>query len=110
MENRDKCAIVDRYVEAFATNDLGIIRDIYAAGATVAPNDTYNNLNWGSNHAGGAMFSKGDGSVEFVSESVSMDVFMAAGSRNSGEPPYQSRCRRCSKSARFITRSRAARC
>lgn len=35
MENRDKCAIVDRYVEAFATNDLGIIRDIYAAGATV---------------------------------------------------------------------------
>jgi steroid delta-isomerase len=35
MDSREKRAIVDRYVEAFATNDLGIIRDIYAAEATV---------------------------------------------------------------------------
>ena len=35
MENSEKCAVVDRYVEAFATGDLGIIRDIYAAGARV---------------------------------------------------------------------------
>lgn len=46
----------------------------------------YNNMNWGSNHPGGAMFSKGDGSVEFVAETIAMDVFMATGSRNSGEP------------------------
>ena len=65
---------------------INISKQEIAAGATVATNDTYNNMNWGSNHAGGAMFSKGDGSVEFVSESVSMDVFMAAGSRDSGEP------------------------
>ncbi len=35
MENSEKRAIVDRYVEAFATGDLGIIRDIYAADARV---------------------------------------------------------------------------
>ena len=35
MESREKCAIVDRYVEAFATGDLEIIRDIYAADARV---------------------------------------------------------------------------
>ena len=35
MENSEKCAIVDRYVEAFANGDLGIIREIYADDATV---------------------------------------------------------------------------
>lgn len=35
MENSEKSAVVDRYVEAFATGDLGIIRDIYAADARV---------------------------------------------------------------------------
>jgi len=54
--------------------------------AAIATNDTYNNLNWGSNHPGGCHFSMGDGSVRFVNETISMDLFMAAGSRNSGEP------------------------
>ena len=44
-----------------------------------------NNLNWGSNHPGGTHFLMADGSVSFVQESISMDVFMAAGSRNGGE-------------------------
>ena len=51
----------------------------------IATNDTYNNMNWGSNHPGGCYFSMGDGSVRFVPETIDMDVFMAAGSRNSGD-------------------------
>jgi len=51
----------------------------------IATNDTYNNMNWGSNHPGGCHFSMGDGSVRFVPETIDMDVFMAAGSRNSGD-------------------------
>ncbi|MBN7798887.1 nuclear transport factor 2 family protein [Parahaliea mediterranea] len=35
MESQDKLAIVDRYVEAFANNDLGIIRELFADDATV---------------------------------------------------------------------------
>jgi len=54
--------------------------------AAIATNDTYNNMNWGSNHPGGCHFSLGDGSVRFVNEAISMDLFMAAGSRASGEP------------------------
>lgn len=54
--------------------------------SAIATNDTYNNMNWGSNHPGGCHFSMGDGSVRFVNETISMDLFMAAGSRASGEP------------------------
>lgn len=35
MQNSDKVAVVERYVEAFATQDLAIIRDIFAADARV---------------------------------------------------------------------------
>jgi prepilin-type N-terminal cleavage/methylation domain-containing protein len=51
----------------------------------IATNDTYNNMNWGSNHPGGCLFSMGDGSVRFVPETIDMDAFMAAGSRRSGD-------------------------
>ncbi|MBB3046229.1 steroid delta-isomerase [Litorivivens lipolytica] len=35
MENTDKIAAVHRYVEAFASGDMNIIRDLYAEDATV---------------------------------------------------------------------------
>lgn len=35
MENKDKVAMAERYVEAFEKADIGIIREIYAPDATV---------------------------------------------------------------------------
>jgi steroid delta-isomerase len=35
MESSDKLAAVDRYVEAFETGDINIIRELYAPDATV---------------------------------------------------------------------------
>ncbi|WP_116368659.1 nuclear transport factor 2 family protein [Parahaliea mediterranea] len=35
METADKLAAVDRYIAAFESSDLGIIRDLYADDATV---------------------------------------------------------------------------
>jgi len=35
MEAADKIKVVEKYVEAFATSDMGIIRDIYASDARV---------------------------------------------------------------------------
>ena len=35
MDNKDKLAAVDRYIEAFAREDVGIIREIYAGNARV---------------------------------------------------------------------------
>jgi len=67
-----------------------------AAQAVVPSANAWNHLNWGSNHPGGTHFLMADGSVSFVQESISMDIFMAAGSRNSGEvnwrSHYPSRC------------------
>ena len=35
MDSKDKIAVVERYVEAFETADVGIIRDMYADDAVV---------------------------------------------------------------------------
>ncbi len=35
MENSEKIAVVDRYIEAFEQSDIAIIRDMYCADATV---------------------------------------------------------------------------
>ena len=55
------------------------------AGGSVPSDGQYNNMNWGSNHPGGAQFATGDGAVQFVDDSIDMDTFMAMGSRNGGE-------------------------
>jgi prepilin-type N-terminal cleavage/methylation domain-containing protein/prepilin-type processing-associated H-X9-DG protein len=48
---------------------------------TMATNDSF----WGSMHPGGVNFSMGDGAVKFFSDGVSMDVLLAAASRNGEE-------------------------
>lgn len=40
---------------------------------------------FGSNHPGGCQFGLGDGSVQFVSETVSGDIYVSGGSANGGE-------------------------
>jgi prepilin-type processing-associated H-X9-DG protein len=45
----------------------------------------YNNLLWGSFHKGGAHFAYADGSVEFITDDISPQVWVAKGSRNGNE-------------------------
>ncbi|MGI6420281.1 MAG: DUF1559 domain-containing protein [Thermoguttaceae bacterium] len=46
----------------------------------------WNDGSFGSNHPGGAQFAMGDGSVQFVSETIDMAVYRAMASRNGKEP------------------------
>lgn len=46
---------------------------------------TFNNVSFGSEHPKGAGFVMSDGSVRFVMENISLNVLLAASSRNSGE-------------------------
>jgi prepilin-type N-terminal cleavage/methylation domain-containing protein len=55
------------------------------AGGTIPSDGQYNNMNWGSNHPGGAQFATADGAVQFIDDAIDMDTFMALGSRNGGE-------------------------
>jgi prepilin-type N-terminal cleavage/methylation domain-containing protein/prepilin-type processing-associated H-X9-DG protein len=45
----------------------------------------YNDLPFGSFHAGGANFAYGDGSVRFMPDDIDLNVYLALGSRNGGE-------------------------
>jgi prepilin-type N-terminal cleavage/methylation domain-containing protein/prepilin-type processing-associated H-X9-DG protein len=49
-------------------------------------NQDFNDVSFGSEHAGGANFVFSDGSVRFVSEGVNLGVFRATASRSGGEP------------------------
>ena len=42
-------------------------------------------VSFGSNHAGGAQFCKGDGSVTFVNDSINLQTLSALGTRDQGE-------------------------
>ena len=55
------------------------------AGFAYTSDNGWNNLNWGSNHDRGTHFAMADGSVDFVDETIDMNVFMAGGSMNCGE-------------------------
>jgi prepilin-type N-terminal cleavage/methylation domain-containing protein len=45
----------------------------------------WNDASFGSQHSGGAQFARGDGSVQFVANSVDMNVYRSIGSRDGGE-------------------------
>lgn len=47
--------------------------------------DKWNAVAFGSMHPGGAMFSRGDGSVTFVAETVDFDAYLAGTSKAGGE-------------------------
>ncbi|GAA4431614.1 DUF1559 domain-containing protein [Bremerella cremea] len=47
--------------------------------------DKWNTVAFGSMHPGGAMFSRGDGSVAFVAETMNFDAFLAGASKAGGE-------------------------
>ncbi len=46
----------------------------------------WNSIAFGSMHPGGAMFSRADGSVSFVPETVDFSIYMAGASKSGGEP------------------------
>jgi prepilin-type N-terminal cleavage/methylation domain-containing protein len=46
----------------------------------------WNDGSFGSMHTGGCQFTRADGSVQFVAQSIDMAVYRAAASRNGGEP------------------------
>jgi prepilin-type N-terminal cleavage/methylation domain-containing protein len=46
---------------------------------------TFNDVSFGSQHPGGALFAMGDGSVRFVSENIDMALYRATASRSGGE-------------------------
>ncbi|PQO31245.1 prepilin-type cleavage/methylation domain-containing protein [Blastopirellula marina] len=48
--------------------------------------DKWNTVAFGSLHPGGAMFSRGDGSVTFVPETVDFATFLAGASKSGNEP------------------------
>jgi len=46
--------------------------------------NNFNHISFGSQHPGGCLFALGDASVQFVSESIDMAVYMALASMNEG--------------------------
>ncbi|PQO44846.1 DUF1559 domain-containing protein [Blastopirellula marina] len=48
--------------------------------------DKWNSVAFGSMHPGGAMFSRGDGSVGFVPETIDFATYLAMSSKDGGEP------------------------
>jgi prepilin-type N-terminal cleavage/methylation domain-containing protein len=51
----------------------------YGAGST------FNSVSFGSDHTGGAHFTRGDGSVKFLSENIDLHLYKALASRDGGE-------------------------
>jgi|694.fasta_scaffold00333_20 prepilin-type N-terminal cleavage/methylation domain-containing protein len=45
----------------------------------------WNDASLGSTHSGGSQFARADGSIHFISNSIDMNVYRAAASRNGGE-------------------------
>lgn len=65
--------------------------DSSASSTWCSPADKYRgnwSVSWGfkSNHSGGSQFAFGDGSVQFVSQSIDMAVYQRLGCRNDGRP------------------------
>jgi hypothetical protein len=48
--------------------------------------NNFNDVSFGSNHPGGCLFARADGSVDFYSQNIDMAVYRALGSRNGREP------------------------
>ena len=53
--------------------------------ATAPRGQAYNNFFFGSFHPSGANFTRGDGSVSFLSDDIDLDLYLALGSRNGSE-------------------------
>lgn len=45
----------------------------------------WNDASLGSQHSGGAQFARGDGSVQFIAQTIDMNVYRSVGSRSGGE-------------------------
>jgi prepilin-type N-terminal cleavage/methylation domain-containing protein/prepilin-type processing-associated H-X9-DG protein len=45
----------------------------------------WNDASFGSNHSGGAQFARADGSVQFIPDTIDMNIYRALGSRDGGE-------------------------
>lgn len=54
-------------------------------GINITGVNTFNDIAFGSVHAGGANFALGDGSVRYIHDRIDMDVYLGLASRNGGE-------------------------
>jgi prepilin-type N-terminal cleavage/methylation domain-containing protein len=63
--------------------------DLLAGGLNLTPyngSNNFNDVSFGSQHTGGALFCFSDGSIHFLSSSIDMNVYVSIASRNGGEP------------------------
>ena len=63
--------------------DMALCHNVYY-GINVVPYSNHD-ASFSSTHPGGAQFVRSDGSTQFVSEDIDMDIYLAIASRNAGE-------------------------
>ena len=88
--NRKIRVLGDNYIPPAVTGGL-----LFAVGTAIVPMNLRTRdpaahgrlmeLSFGSYHSGGAFFAMGDGSVQFLAETIELQVYQALFSRNGGE-------------------------
>ncbi|WP_442482427.1 DUF1559 family PulG-like putative transporter [Aeoliella sp. SH292] len=87
MINGNLDPIKNNNVKATTTRAYGGIKNIRLAINTEwADQDNDNEMAFSSEHPGGALFALADGSVRLITDDIAMVTYLAAASRNNGEP------------------------
>lgn len=79
----DNAAVYRTIVRGCLANTSGSAKNVHNAMNQVKYNgsDNFNDVSFGSEHPGGCHFIMADGSVQFVSQSIDMDIYRASASR-----------------------------
>jgi hypothetical protein len=68
------------------TGGCGATKNLrYPLNSTNYTANNFNDISFGSQHPGGALFGMADGSARFVNESIALDILRAVASMGSGE-------------------------